>query len=290
MPKQPERSNLAKWNLIIDVANSVHANNCILAAKDEYVGNDFPGYSAPLPDEGGDIMTVTRKIRGETPLVDTAYLLQMCNHCDNGPCQKVGGDAVRKRPDGIVIIDPVKAKGRKDIVEACPYGAVIWNEELQLPQHWTFDAHLLDDGWTQPRCVDVSPKGAIEAVKISDTQMEKRAKAEGLEALRPELGTQPRVYYRNLDRFTKCFIGGTLIAAVDGFEQCVENASITLFQSDREIGSTQSDAYGEFKLDGLDPNSGAYQLEISHPKYGDLATDAHIGTDSVYLAELLLHS
>ncbi len=288
MPKQPERSNRAKWNLIIDVANSVHANNCILAAKDEYVGNDFPGYSAPLPEEGGDIMTVTRKVRGETPLVDTAYLLQMCNHCDNGPCQKVGGDAVKKRPDGIVIIDPIKAKGRKDIAEACPYGAVIWNEALQIPQHWTFDAHLLDDGWPQPRCVDVSPKGAIEAVKISDAEMEERVKAEGLEVLQPELGTQPRVYYRNLDRFTKCFIGGTIIAPVDDVEECVENARVALFQNGEEIETTQSDVFGEFKLDGLPPNSGEYRLEISHTDYENLTINTQVGEENVNLGTLRL--
>ena len=36
--------------------------------------------------------------------------------------------------------------------------------------------------------------------------------APGLEVMRPELGTRPRVYYRNLWRYTKCFIGGTLSA------------------------------------------------------------------------------
>ncbi|MEO0463344.1 MAG: 4Fe-4S dicluster domain-containing protein [Pseudomonadota bacterium] len=288
MPKQPKTTNGAKWNLIIDVANSVHANNCVLVAKDEYVGNDFPGYSAPLPEHGGDIMKVSRKVRGQTPLIDAAYLLQMCNHCDNAPCQQMGGDAVRKRPDGIVIIDPVKAKGRKDIVDACPYGAVIWNEDLQLPQHWTFDAHLLDDGWAHPRCVDVGAKGSIEAVKITDAEMQDRAEAEGLETLLPELETKPRVYYRNLNRFTKCFIGGTVIAKVDGREECVERASVTLLQDGREIGSTRSDVFGEFKLDGLEPESGDYQLEINHPSYGDLVATANVGEQSVYLGEMIL--
>ena len=286
MPMQPD--NRAKWNLIIDVANSIHANNCVLAAKDEYVGNDFPVYSAPLPEHGGDIMKVTRKVRGETPLIDAAYLLQMCNHCDNGPCQKVGGDAVRKRDDGIVIIDPVKAKGRKDIANACPYGAVIWNEELQLPQHWTFDAHLLDDGWPHPRCVDVSPKGAIEAVKISDAEMQRRVETEGLEVLQPELGTSPRVYYRNLGRFTECFVGGTVIASVDGREECIEHATATLRKDGQEIGAAQSDAFGEFKIDGLSPDSGDYQVEIAHSQFGNASTTARLGEVSIYLGELRL--
>ncbi len=41
----------------------------------------------------------------------------MCNHCDDAPCHKAAqGGAVRKRPDGIVIIDPEKAKGQKKIM------------------------------------------------------------------------------------------------------------------------------------------------------------------------------
>ena len=67
-------------------------------------------------------------------MIDVAYVPTMCNHCDNAPCVAKGGGAVTKRDDGIVIIDPVKAKGRKDLVETCPYGHIWWNEELQVPQ------------------------------------------------------------------------------------------------------------------------------------------------------------
>ena len=30
--------------------------------------------------------------------------------------------------------------------------------------------------------------------------------------MKPELGTKPRVYYRNLWRYSKCFIGGSVAA------------------------------------------------------------------------------
>ena len=39
----------SKWNLIIDVARCDNCRVCFLAVKDEYVGNDFPGYSAAQP-------------------------------------------------------------------------------------------------------------------------------------------------------------------------------------------------------------------------------------------------
>ena len=147
-----------KWNLIVDVPLCENCNNCVLATKDELVGNDFPGYTAPHAAQGPGVMQILRKVRGSMPMVDTAYLPVMCNHCDDAALHE--GDssgAISKRDDGIVIIDPVKAKGRQDLVAACPYGAIVWNEAEQVPQNWFFDAHLLDAGWTAPRCESVCP-------------------------------------------------------------------------------------------------------------------------------------
>ena len=44
--------------------------------------------------------------------MDVAYHT-MCQHCDDAPCIKSAkNDAVTKRDDGIVIIDPEKSKGK----------------------------------------------------------------------------------------------------------------------------------------------------------------------------------
>lgn len=276
-----------KWNLIIDVERCENCNNCVIAVKDEHVGNTFPGYSAPAAKENAELIAITRQTRGETPLVDTAYLVTMCNHCDDAPCMKVGGDAIRKRDDGIVIIDPDKAKGRKDIVKSCPYGAIVWNEDSQLPQTWIFDAHLLDQGWTQPRCEQSCPSGVFEAVKISDAKMQERVDAEALEVLKPEFNTKPRVYYRNLYRYKKCFIGGTVVAPVNGVEECLEDAKIQVFQDNNLIGTTTTDEFGEFKLDKLEPNSGDYRVSIRHPDCGEMIINTHLDS-SRYLGVIQL--
>jgi Fe-S-cluster-containing dehydrogenase component len=252
-----------KWNLIIDIEKGVDFINAVLSSKDEYVGNDYPGYSAPLAAESADIVTLECKTRGSAPIVDACNILQMCNHCDNAPCKKVGGDAVHKREDGIVIIDPIKARGRKDIFEACPYNALVWNEELQLPQNWIFDAHLLDQGWSHPRCVQSSSSGAIEAVKITDEEMQRRVQEEKLEVIRPELDTKPRVYYRNFFRYSKCFIGGTVIADLNGVETCIEHAKVTVQNTEGFSGEAFTDEFGEFKVDHISPNSGKYSVSIT---------------------------
>ena len=130
-----------------------------------------------------------------------------------------------------MIIDPVKAKGRKDLVDACPYGHIWWNEELQPPQRWPFDAHLLDQGWQQTRGHQSCPTGAMRAVKVEDDDMARIAREDrASRCCKPDLGTNPRVYYRNLWRYSTCFIGGTVSAEANGVVDCVEGATVRLLK------------------------------------------------------------
>jgi Fe-S-cluster-containing dehydrogenase component len=255
---------MKKWNMIIDVAECTNCNLCTLAAMDEYVGNEFPGYSAPMPKHGHKWINILQKERGQVPAVDIAYVPTMCNHCDDAPCVVKGKGVAKKRGDGIVLIDPVKAKGRKDLVEACPYGHIWWNDELQVPQAWTFDAHLIDSGWQQTRGQQSCPTGAMRAVCVADNEMAKLAAEQGLEVIKPELGTKPRVYYKNLWRFSKCFIGGSVSAQTyEGVIDCVEGAVVRLLKDGDVVTEAATDSYGDFKFDRLNENSGQYTVEIS---------------------------
>ncbi len=277
---------MKKWNMIIDVAECTNCNLCALAMMDEYVGNEFPGYSAPMPKHGHKWINILQKERGQIPMIDIGYVPTMCNHCDNAPCVANGGGVVKKRDDGIVLIDPVRARGRRDLADACPYGHIWWNEELQLPQAWTFDAHLIDQGWTKPRGEQSCPIGAMHAVCIEDEEMARIARAESLEVLKPELGTKPRVYYKNLWRYATCFIGGTVSTEQSGVVDCVEGASVRLSKSGALVAETATDNYGDFKFDRLPENSGDYELEIS-ANGAKKSVRAHLGA-SVYLGEVRL--
>ena len=278
---------MKKWNMIIDVAECTNCQNCTLASFDEYVGNDFPGYAAPMPKHGHHWVDIRQKERGQVPMIDIAYVPVMCNHCDNAPCVAKGQGAVKKRDDGIVIIDPAKAKGRKDIVAACPYGNIWWNDELELPQHWPFDAHLIDQGWTQTRGQLSCPTGAMRAVQVEDEEMARMAREQGLEVMKPELGTKPRVYYRNLWRYTKCFIGGTVSAETKGVVDCVEGAKVRLLKGSTCVAETATDNFGDFKFDRLDENSGDYTVEISAKTGAKKTVAAKLGA-SVNLGEIRL--
>ncbi len=205
---------MSKWNMIIDVAECTNCQLCALATMDEYVGNAFPATPRRCRKHGHRWIDILQKERGQVPMIDIAYVPTMCNHCDDAPCIKAAKDgAITKREDGIVIIDPVKAKGQKQLVDACPYGHIWWNEELQVCRSTGRSTRIcIDQGWQQTRGHQSCPTGAMRAIKIDDDEMARIARDEGLEPMKPELGTRPRVYYRNLWRYTKCFIGGTVSA------------------------------------------------------------------------------
>jgi len=277
---------MKKWNMIIDVAECTNCQLCALSAMDEYVGNAWPGVAAPMPRHGHQWIDIKQKERGQAPMIDIAYAPTMCNHCDNAPCLAKGGDAVKKRADGIVIIDPDKAKGRKDLVESCPYGHIWWNEELQLPQTWPFDAHLLDQGWQQTRGQQACPTGAMRAIKVEDSEMERMARDEGLEVMKPEADTKPRVYYRNLWRYSKSFIGGSVATEANGVVDCVEGATVRLIKDGQTVARATTDNYGDFKFDRLDENSGRYTIEVMGLGRTKML-DASLGA-SVFLGEIRL--
>jgi Fe-S-cluster-containing dehydrogenase component len=279
---------MKKWFMIIDVEKCEDCNNCFLSCKDEHVNNDFEGYSVAQPLHGHRWINIMRKERGQCPMVDVAYLPVPCMHCDNAPCiNKANDGAVYKRDNGIVSIDPVKAKGQKGIVNACPYKAIWWNEEKNVPQKCNFCIHLIDGGWKETRCSQACPTGSLRLVYDDELVIEQLIRDENLEILNPEYKTKPRVYYKNLHRYLKCFIGGTVAVEIDGKEECAEGANVALIKDSKKIIGVVTDNYGDFKIDRLEENSGKYTLEITYMDHGkkvheiDLKDSINVGTISL---------
>ncbi len=258
---------MKKWHMIIDVVKCEDCNNCFLACKDEHVDNEWKGYSNPQPRHGHKWINISRKERGSFPIIDVAYRPEPCMHCEEAPCIKASGGAAYKRQDGIVIIDSVKSKGRKDIVDSCPYKAISWNEEHNVPQKCTMCAHLLDDGWKEPRCVQACPTGALKMVSVEDAEWKRMIENEGLEALNPGFKTLPGVYYKNMYRFEKCFIAGSVEVSGNGLTDCAEGAKVTLLKNGQKTDESVTDNYGDFKFDRLGENSGIYTLSIALKGY-----------------------
>ena len=144
---QPDSGGMRMKAFVVDLGKLNGCYACQLACKDETVGNEWPPYSKPQPDTGQFWLKMFEKTHGQVPKVRVEYRPQLCRHCGNAPCMDAAPDAVYRREDGLVIIDPAKAAGHSELVDACPYGAIYWNDDLGLPQKCTGCAHLVDAGY-----------------------------------------------------------------------------------------------------------------------------------------------
>jgi len=242
---------MKKWHMVIDLALCTNCNCCFMADKDEYTGNDWEPFSKAQPWEGQRWIEIERKERGQFPQIQVVHRPAPCMHCNDAPCIEASPEgAIYKRPDGLVIIDPVKAVGHPEIVDSCPYGAIHWNEEANVAQKCTGCAHLMEEGWTQTRCTQTCPTGALQLVLAEDAEMEKIIEAENLEAYRPELATSPSVLYKNLYRWTKVFVAGSVYFADSG--DCAEDCQVTLSRDGEIVAEVATNNYGDFLVDGLE--------------------------------------
>jgi Fe-S-cluster-containing dehydrogenase component len=276
-----------KYGMIVDVTRCNGCYNCFLACRDEFCGNDYPGYSAAQPFGGQFWLKVIEKERGQYPKVRVAYTVMPCMQCENAPCIEASlNGAVYRRADGIVIIDPEKAQGQKQIVNACPYRVIYWNEGKNIPQKCTFCAHLLDQGWKEPRCVESCPTKALVFGDIDDPDSEISkiiAAAKGkLEVLHPEYGLMPNVKYIGIP---KRFVAGEVVF-LDKKDECAVGVKVTLSGKGNPDRVTKTDNYGDFEFEGLDADKD-YMVSIEHGGYRSKKVKVKTTIDT-YLGEILL--
>ena len=274
---------MAKYGMVIDVTRCNGCYNCFLTCRDEYWNNDYPLYSLAQPFSGHFWLRIIEKERGKYPKVKVAYTPLLCMHCESPPCVNAAEDnAVYKRPDGIVIIDPEKAAGQKQIVTACPYRVIYWNEEKNIPQKCTLCAHLLDQGWKEPRCAEACPTQAMVFGDMDDPNSEiSKLMASGkVEVIHPEYKLKERVSYIGLP---KRFIAGTVVFGDK--DECAGNVRVTLAgQGDKQTMATNN--FGDFEFEGLEADQ-EFSVKIEHPGYTRQSFKVQTKVD-VYLGEILL--
>jgi Fe-S-cluster-containing dehydrogenase component len=251
---------------------------CQIACKDEHVTNDWTPIAKPQPDTGHFWLKLNEYIRGTVPKVKMHYTPVMCMHCAEAPCMPVCPveGAIYRRDDGLVIIDAVKCTGCRRCLDVCPYGAIYFNEDLTLAQKCTGCAHLLDDGWKEPRCVDACPTGALKF----GTESEMKALTAKAEIMKPELKTKPLVYYLNVP---KKFVAGTVYDPLA--KEVVIGAACTLSSNGKKF-SAKTDAYGDFWFEGLE--EGTYNLKIEAKGFAAKTFEKISTKESVNLGDIPL--
>ena len=265
--------------LVIDINKCNGCYNCQIACKDEHVANNWMPYAMPQPDTGQFWIGIQETVRGTVPKVMVSYLPKMCMHCEDAPCMKdCKADAIYKREDGLVIVDPAKCTGCKLCADTCPYDVIYFNEHLNIAQKCTGCAHLLDDGWDVPRCVDQCPTNAIkfadekelaDLIKKADPRTYKK-------------GLKTNVHYLNLP---KKFVGGTLYDPVEKEVVIGAKCTLTDTESDKAV-TVKTDSFGDFWFRGLKDNR-SYSLKLEKEgkvvAIGDISTEKDVNLGDIPL-------
>jgi len=277
---------MTRFGMVINVDTCIGCYNCVLACKDEHVGNEWPSYSAAQPDTGHFWMKLVEKERVLPQTVKVTYTPVPCMQCEDAPCVRAAtGGAARTREDGIVVFDPLKAKSQRQIVDSCPYGVVYWNEKAAspgdggLPQKCTFCAHLLDRGYPQPRCAEACPVNAITFGDMDDlgSEVSRLIRSGVTETMFPELGLDTAVRYIGLPR---PMIGGSVILEDTG--ECGADVGVTVSDGSGKIITAKTNIYGDFLVERLEAGR-TYKVELARQGYSlktmsvALAGDASLG-------------
>ena len=256
---------MARYGFVFNIERCNGCYSCFLACKDEFTGNcHCPTCAATCP--GVNLKKVSEVQYGTGSKVKVDYMHTICQQCANPACMAKFPGQVYKREDGIVIIDPEKAKGNKDLVKACPYGAIVWNEEAQLPQKCTMCAHMLDAGETVTRCSECCPNQSLLFGDLDDPNSEisiyVKEHADELEKFHPEYGTEPAHYYRNIP---KPFICGEVVCGDTG--ECCKGAKVVCTCVEcGKVYETETDFLGDFEIRAL-PTNKEFKLVITAEGY-----------------------
>jgi NAD-dependent dihydropyrimidine dehydrogenase PreA subunit len=173
-----------------------------------------------------------------------------------------------------VMIDPEKAVGQKQIVNSCPYRVIFWNEEKNVAQKCTMCAHLLDEGYKTPRCVELCPTGCMTFGDLNDptSEVSKLVAEKKPYAMHPEYGLGDKVLYLNVPRK---FVAGTVV--FKDTDRCAESVTVTL-KGDGIEKSCVTDVFGDFWFEDL-KSKADYTVEISHPGYKPVTVQAQTNMD-----------
>jgi len=117
--------------------------------------------------------------------------------------------ATYKRHDGIVVVDNEVCIGCGYCIQACPYDARFINPETDTVDKCNFCV-LRTEAGLLPACVETCVGGARIFGDLNDPQSEisRLLREYPTQVLKPEMGTNPRVFYIGLSEYLQAAVKG----------------------------------------------------------------------------------
>jgi len=210
-PYNPREHNYAMG---VDVDRCIGCGRCVEACKAE---NDVPrepfyfrtwverymvnvrGETVVDSPQGGIAGFPTAA--SEKGMLRTFFVPKLCNQCANPPCVQVCPvGATFSTEDGVVLVDSDYCIGCRYCIQACPYGARYLDPRTHTADKCTFCYHRVVKSLL-PACVEVCPTGArvFGDLRQRSSPLARFTRLTKIQALKPHLNTEPKVYYANLD-------------------------------------------------------------------------------------------
>jgi Fe-S-cluster-containing dehydrogenase component len=177
--------------MVIDQERCIGCEACTVACKNETQG--VQGYirvstlDAPRKDTPAGIFPNLRMI----------FRPALCNHCEHPPCVSACPlEAITKEDNGVVILDEKTCDGCQTCLNACPYGAIVFNNNKDKAEKCNLCRHRIAEG-LEPFCVICCEGQAISFGDMNDpaSNVSILLAAGNAYRLKLEQGTEPSVYY-----------------------------------------------------------------------------------------------
>ncbi len=203
------------WGFVCDNERCIGCGRCVVACKRENKVPWEPEYNRTWVEryvitEDGEIFVDSpnagrdgfKAKYQEVNIQKSFFVPKLCNQCDNPPCVTVcpvGATYVTK--DGVTLIDQEHCIGCGYCIQSCPYGARFFLPDKKVVDKCTWCYHRITQG-VVPACVAVCPRGArvFGDLEDPDSPVRKILARERVYVLKPDLGTEPKVYYVGFEK------------------------------------------------------------------------------------------
>jgi tetrathionate reductase subunit B len=179
-----------RYGMLIDTRRCVGCHACSVSCRAE---NNVP--------ENHHRSWVEYTEKGTFPDATLHFLPRLCNQCSKPQCVSVcPANATYVREDGIVVVDDSICIGCKYCIQACPYDARFINPETGAADKCDFCVDRLAEG-LEPACVASCFNRAriFGDLNNPDSEISRLIAKNAVTVLRPEMGTQPNVFYIGID-------------------------------------------------------------------------------------------